>query len=117
MLIQPAATTIEVLFKALADRTRLRIVHLLLAGELCVCDLVAVLAAPQPTISRHLAYLRRAGWVRSRRAGQWSYYRLAPARGRLHKQLLACLQSCYLELPEAESDKLRLAHQRRSCCG
>ena len=65
------------LFKALSDETRLRILALLTAGELCVCDLMAVLELPQSTVSRHLAYLRHAGLVEDRRQGVWMYYRLA----------------------------------------
>ena len=65
------------LFKALSDETRLRILALLTAGELCVCDLMAVLDLPQSTVSRHLAYLRNAGLVEDRRQGVWMYYRLA----------------------------------------
>ena len=64
-------------FKALSDETRLRILALLTAGELCVCDLMAVLELPQSTVSRHLAYLRNAGLVEDRRQGVWMYYRLA----------------------------------------
>lgn len=65
------------LFKALSDETRLRILALLTAGELCVCDLMAVLELPQSTVSRHLAYLRNNGLVEDRRQGVWMYYRLA----------------------------------------
>jgi ArsR family transcriptional regulator len=68
---------LETLFKALADRTRLRLIHLLGDEELCVCDCVKVLKTNQPKISRHLAYLRRAGLVSARRDGRWTYYRLA----------------------------------------
>jgi ArsR family transcriptional regulator len=64
------------LFKALSDETRLRILSLLTAGELCVCDLMAVLDLPQSTVSRHLAYLRNSGLVEDRRQGVWMYYRL-----------------------------------------
>ena len=63
-------------FKALADRTRLRLIHLLADEELCVCDCVNVLKTNQPKVSRHLAYLRRAGLVTARRDGKWTYYRL-----------------------------------------
>ena len=55
------ATPVDLVFRAFSDRTRLRILHLLRGGELCVCDLVKVLDVPQPKASRHLAYLRRAG--------------------------------------------------------
>lgn len=67
-------------FKALADPTRLRIVVLLTAGELCVCDILAVLHLPQSTVSRQLAILKSAGLVADRRAGRWVHYRLQANR-------------------------------------
>ena len=67
---------IELLFKALADQTRLRVIHLLGSDELCVCSVVAALQASQPKVSRHLAYLRRAGLVEARREGKWMHYRI-----------------------------------------
>jgi ArsR family transcriptional regulator len=67
---------LETLFKALADRTRLRLIQLLGDDELCVCSCVEVLKTNQPKVSRHLAYLRRAGLVSARRDGKWTYYRL-----------------------------------------
>ncbi len=70
-------TPFERLFKALADTTRLRILGLLLRGEVCVCHIHESLRVPQPKVSRHLAYLRRAGLVETRRAGVWVHYRLA----------------------------------------
>jgi ArsR family transcriptional regulator, arsenate/arsenite/antimonite-responsive transcriptional repressor len=66
----------ELLFKALADRTRLRLLNLMAAGEVCVCFFVEVLGESQPKISRHLAYLRRAGVVSARREGKWMHYRI-----------------------------------------
>jgi len=66
----------ESLFKALADSTRLRILGLLLTGEVCVCDIHESLRIPQPKASRHLAYLRRSGLVETRRDGLWIHYRL-----------------------------------------
>ncbi len=68
---------LEGLFKALGDRTRLRILGLLEHGEVCVCDIHGALDIPQPTASRHLAYLRRAGLVATRKDGLWVHYRLA----------------------------------------
>ena len=62
------------IFKALADETRLHILLLLLDGELCVCESIAALELPQSTISRHLAYLTRTGWVGDRKQGVWMYY-------------------------------------------
>lgn len=66
------------LFKALGDETRVKIVGLLAHGELCVCDLMAVLDLPQSTASRHLAYLKNSSWIIGRRSGRWMYYRLNP---------------------------------------
>ena len=71
----------EGLFKALADATRLRILGLLLTGEVCVCDIHESLRIPQPKASRHLAYLRRAGLVETRREGLWIHYRLGQPGG------------------------------------
>src|SRR4051794_6149906 len=68
---------LEEVFKALADRTRLRILGLLGAGEICVCDIHSSLGLPQPTVSRHLAYLRKSGLVEWRKEGLWVHYRLA----------------------------------------
>jgi ArsR family transcriptional regulator len=75
MTTQPAA--LAKLFQALADPTRLRILGLLLNGEVCVCHIHETLKIPQPKASRHLAYLRRAGLVDGRREGLWVHYRLA----------------------------------------
>ena len=66
------------IYAALADPTRLRILALLRDGEVCVCDIHASLDVPQPTASRHLAYLRKAGLVGARRDGTWMHYRLTP---------------------------------------
>ena len=68
---------LEELFKALADGTRLRILRLLMAGELCVCNIHDALKIPQAKASRHLAYLRRVGLVTTRREGLWIYYTLS----------------------------------------
>ena len=69
--------TLEQFFRALGDDTRLRILALVASGETCVCDIHGALGIPQPTASRHLAYLRRAGLVATRREGFWIHYRLA----------------------------------------
>src|SRR3954453_3838421 len=66
----------EQFFKGLADRTRLRLLNLMRGDEVCVCFLVEILKTNQPKISRHLAYLRRAGIVDARREGQWMHYRI-----------------------------------------
>src|SRR5258705_11467410 len=65
---------LERLFKALADATRLRILRLLMAGEVCVCDIHDTLKIPQARASRHLAYLPPAGLVTTRRGGLWVHH-------------------------------------------
>jgi ArsR family transcriptional regulator, arsenate/arsenite/antimonite-responsive transcriptional repressor len=104
------------LFRAFSDRTRLRILYLLRGGELCVCHIVDVLGVPQPTASRHLAYLRRAGLVLARKQGLWSYYRLTAARGAVHQKLLDCLACCFADVPELAQDAKQLALLRKNCC-
>jgi ArsR family transcriptional regulator len=69
--------SLDVLFRALADPTRLRLLNLIGNREICVCYFVEILGMSQPKVSRHLAYLRRAGVVASRREGKWMHYRLA----------------------------------------
>ena len=106
------------MFRAFSDRTRLRILHVLLGGELCVGDIVEILQAPQPRISRHLAYLRKANLVTVRKSGLWSHYCLAPAKTPFHKKLLECLAKCFGEVPELQADTARAAKIRKSggCC-
>ena len=74
---KPAIDELESVFKALADKTRLRILALLGNNEVCVCHIHDSLGLPQPTVSRHLAYLRRAGLVDTRRDGVWMHYQLS----------------------------------------
>jgi ArsR family transcriptional regulator, arsenate/arsenite/antimonite-responsive transcriptional repressor len=74
---RPAIDQLEAVFKALADKTRLRILALLGNNEVCVCHIHDSLELPQPTVSRHLAYLRRVGLVDVRRDGVWMHYQLA----------------------------------------
>ena len=106
---------VDRMFRAFSDRTRLRILHMLRGGELCVCHIVEVLGVPQPTASRHLAYLRKAGFVLARKEGKWSYYRLAPARNKLHQKLVECLDYCCKDMPELLRDNERLGLQRKCC--
>src|SRR5262252_8942198 len=73
----PAVDELEHVFKALADKTRLRILALLGNNEVCVCHIHDSLGLPQPTVSRHLAYLRRTGLVDTRRDGVWMHYQVA----------------------------------------
>ncbi len=106
------------MFRAFSDRTRLRILHLLLEGETCVGDIVKILQVPQPTASRHLAYLRGAGLVSTRKRGLWKFYRLAPGATAFHRNLLECVKSCFRDVPEIAADRKRAAQVRKAggCC-
>ncbi|HEY2586192.1 MAG TPA: metalloregulator ArsR/SmtB family transcription factor [Tepidisphaeraceae bacterium] len=113
-------TRVDVMFRAFSDRTRLRVLNLLKTGELCVCDLVRAIGVPQPKVSRHLAYLRRAGLVTSRREGLWMYYQLAPAMNPFHHKLMECLACCFTDVPELARDVTALGRScddAGSCCG
>lgn len=105
--------SLEQFFQALGDRTRLRLLNLMGGQELCVCYFVEVLALPQPKISRHLAYLRRAGLVAARREGKWMHYRLMtpPDAGaaRILKETLAQLAAD----KAMQKDRAMLA---KACC-
>jgi ArsR family transcriptional regulator len=113
-----AGRNVDVIFRAFSDRTRLRILHLLQGGEMCVGDLVSVLKLEQPSVSRHLAYLRKAGLVAVRKAKMWSYYSLAPAEVAFHQKLLECLACCFTEVPQLRKDAGRAARLKESggCC-
>jgi ArsR family transcriptional regulator, arsenate/arsenite/antimonite-responsive transcriptional repressor len=113
-----ASKSVSDKFAAFSDPTRLRILHLLRDGELCVGDVVTILDMPQPTISRHLAYLRRSQLVDTRKAGLWMYYSLAPAKSDFHRKLLDCLFACFSDVPELRKDATRLAKLKKSghCC-
>jgi len=110
---KPSATDKELFFRALADRTRLRLLNLMRTDEVCVCFFVEILKTNQPKISRHLAYLRRAGVVGARREGQWIHYRIAepadPDAARLLKDVLAWLANDQ----EMQRDRERLL---KICC-
>ena len=102
------------LFQSLGDETRLRILSLLLEeGELCVCDLVAVLQLPQSTVSRHLAHLKNSGWLRDRREAVWIYYTIAKPLGPLQQSLLPILRHFLHEEAVAKSDIERLREMAR----
>lgn len=92
------------LFKALSDETRLRILALLGEGELCVCDLMAILDLPQSTVSRHLAYLRNVGLVEDRRQGVWMYYRLTAAEDLLLREFMTALPEQLTATPQGKRD-------------
>ncbi len=112
-----AIQTTPNLFRAFADPTRLRILNLLLEGELCVCDLCAVLGEIQPKVSRHLAYLRRAELVSVRTEGKWKHYRIIKRPEGLRRKLLQCVASCLRGVDVLEGDLQRLRKlDGRGCC-
>ena len=106
---------IDRLCTALGDQTRLRILGLLLTGEVCVCHIHETLRIPQSKASRHLGYLRRAGLVETRKAGLWVYYRLARPREGVSRQLLDAACTCLGQLATTAIDLTRLA-KRTGCC-
>ena len=119
--------TLDEVFAALADETRRRILGLLASGEICVCHIHEALDVPQPTASRHLAHLRKAGLVATRKQGLWVHYRLAdlhdPAVAGVLKSTLAALH--VNDTVESDRRKLSaliqipvktLARAAKSCC-
>ncbi len=101
--------SLDTLFKALADPTRLRILGLLVDGEVCVCHIHESLDVAQPKASRHLAYLRRAGLVCARKDGLWVHYRLAVFRDPVLQALLDAVRHAIGHLASGERDRRRLA--------
>lgn len=97
-------------FKSLADETRLRLLLLLHDGrEHCVCDLMHALDMPQSTVSRHLAYLKRSGWLQDRRGGVWMYYSLNRERDGFFQAQLALLVNRLADNEVSRRDRERLA--------
>jgi ArsR family transcriptional regulator len=99
---------LEEVFRALADRTRLRILALLGSGETCVCEIHESLNLPQPTVSRHLAYLRNAGLVVGRKQGLWVHYRLAEPEDPVVGAVLSAAAHWAQHAPSVERDAARL---------
>ncbi len=101
------------LFAALADRTRLRLLNLMNGREVCVCYFVEILRQSQPKISRHLAYLRRAGIVSARREGKWMHYRIERPSDTGALAVLDAALASFRADREMQSDLLRLS---KACC-
>jgi ArsR family transcriptional regulator len=102
---------LETVFKALADRTRLRIIGLLVNGEVCVCHIHDSLGIPQPMASRHLAYLRRAGLVSTRKEGLWVHYRLADLPDPVLDAVFSAVAHAVGHASIAARDRRRLARR------
>jgi ArsR family transcriptional regulator len=109
----PMKPDLVTLFAALADRTRLRILNILSAGDVCVCYFVEILGETQPKISRHLAYLRRAGLVSARRDGKWMHYSLTRPAVPDHQRVLDATLETLAADRQMQRDKLAL---ERACC-
>ncbi|MBZ5694351.1 MAG: metalloregulator ArsR/SmtB family transcription factor [Acidobacteriia bacterium] len=105
--------SLDLLFRALADPTRLRLLNLIADREICVCYFVEILKTSQPKISRHLAYLRKAGIVAARREGKWMHYRLAVPRDEVAAKILRETLGHLRGKPEMQRDIARLSSV---CC-
>ena len=103
----------EKFFLALADRNRLRLLNLMGDDEICVCFFVEILQMPQPKVSRHLAYLRNAGIVESRRDGKWIHYRMTPPKDEHAVRVLNEVRKSSANDQEMQKDRLRLL---KVCC-
>ena len=110
---RPKTFNVELLFRALADRTRLRLLNLMGDDEVCVCFLVEALGMSQPKISRHLAYLRGVGIVAARREGKWMHYRLVMPTDSPAASLLAAVRAHLANEPRMQMDRSRLTNL---CC-
>jgi ArsR family transcriptional regulator len=99
--------TLDRLFKGFADPTRIRILNVLVAGELCVCDIVELLDLSQPTASRHLAYLRRSGLVEVTREWKFAHYRLTTPPTAVHANLITCVRACFLGIESLDGERAR----------
>jgi ArsR family transcriptional regulator, arsenate/arsenite/antimonite-responsive transcriptional repressor len=107
-------SSLDGLFRALGDPTRLRLLNLIADQEICVCYFTEVIGVPQPKISRHLAYLRKAGIVAARREGKWMHYRLATPSGPHAASILRSVLEALKHDKALQRDRQRL---NRACCG
>ena len=107
--------SMNTVFKALGDPTRLRILGLLVGGEVCVCDIHETLGIPQPRASRHLSYLRRAGLVKTRKDGLWVHYQLSPLDDKVTRALMASVRHCLSHVEACCRDFERL--EKKTGCG
>lgn len=104
---------LPVLFAALADSTRLRLLNLMAGREVCVCYFVEILRQGQPKISRHLAYLRSAGIVAARREGKWMHYRITMPDDPAAASILTASLAALGHDKRMQAD---LAKLDRACC-
>jgi ArsR family transcriptional regulator len=109
----PKTYDLALLFAALSDRTRLRLLNLMDGREVCVCYFVEILGQSQPKISRHLAYLRRAGVVAARREGKWMHYKIVVPS---HSGAARILRETLAVVREEKAMKADLARLGKACC-
>lgn len=107
--------TLVQIYRCLCDETRLRILHLLTQGPLCVCHFQDILDQPQVAVSKHLAYLRENGLVTARRHGKWMIYQLPRKPGLALDLQLRCMQDCVQSNPAFRRDLKRLQKMRCEC--
>lgn len=113
MAAKTSTFNIELFFQALGDNTRLRLLNLMCDQEICVCFFVEILGQGQPKISRHLAYLRRAGIVEARRDGKWMHYRIVMPPNIGAAQVLRQTLSWLKDERSMQADRSRLS---KACC-
>ncbi len=101
-----AITQLDALFKGLGDPTRIRLLNMLVPGELCVCDLVSLTGLPQPTVSRHLAYLRRVGLIEATRGWKFVHYRLTPPTSPVHSALLEVVHEAFVTVESLAAERV-----------
>ena len=113
MAAKSSSFNMERFFQAFGDNTRLRLLNLMRDREICVCYFVEILGQGQPKISRHLAYLRRAGIVAARRDGKWMHYRIVMPSNIGAAQVLSQTLAWLTEDRSMQADRVRLA---KACC-
>ena len=113
MTHSPKTYDLALLFAALADRTRLRLLNLMSGKEVCVCYFVEILGQSQPKVSRHLAYLRRAGIVAARREGKWMHYSIVVPK---HAGAARILSETLSVLTEDRTMQADLGRLNKACC-
>jgi ArsR family transcriptional regulator len=112
MVCCPKPVSLASLFAALADNTRLRLLNLMAGREVCVCYFVEILDQGQPKISRHLAYLRKAGIVAARRQGKWMHYSICPPEDAAAASILAAVLASLGRNQQMQADLARLDRAR-----
>lgn len=113
----PTVDDLDAVFKGFADPTRIRILSVLAAGELCVCDIVDILGLPQPAVSRHLAYLRRMNLVEATREWKFAHYRLAAPEHAVHQNLLNCVRTCFRGIDSLDAERRQAEARARMRAG